>query len=185
MWDLIKMAHKYGPVTYASVGSNHCNFRFNGQVVGRPGVDDVGIVILQQLRRLTTELGMDVTYLIPEPYDESLAFDVFGDQFHVLALAHGHQAKRPNGMESWLQKQTFGQGPAAAFTTFVSGHFHYLRVEELGQAHNGGSRYWVQASTSDNGSDWYRLQSGSESVTGIVVFELERGVHFTGTVHKL
>ena len=185
LWDLVKMAHKYGPVTYASVGSNHCGWRFNGQNVGKPGLDDNGIVILQQLRRLSTELGMDVTYLIPDPFDESLAFDVFGDQFHVIALAHGHQAKRPNGMESWLQKQTFGQGPAAAFTTFVSGHFHYLRVEELGQAHNGGSRFWIQAPTMDNGSDWYRLQSGSESVPGIVVFELERKVHFTGTVYKL
>jgi hypothetical protein len=96
MWDLIKIAHKYAPVTYASVASNHCQFRFNGQTVGKPGLDDWGIVILQQLRRLTTELGMDVNYLIPQPYDESLAFDVWGDNFHVLAVAHGHQAKRPN-----------------------------------------------------------------------------------------
>ena len=184
MWDLIKMAHKYGPVTYASVGSNHCQFRFNGQTVGKPGLDDVGIVILQQLRRLSTELGMDVTYLIPDPYDESLAFDVFDDGFHILALAHGHQAKRPNGVPDWLQRQTFAQGPASAFTTFVSGHFHHVRVEELGPSSNGGSRYWVQASTSDNGSDWFRLQSGAESTTGIVCFELERDVHYTGTIYK-
>lgn len=184
MWDLIKMAHKYGPVTYASVGSNHCQWRFNGQTVGKPGLDDVGIVILQQLRRLSTELGMDVTYLIPDPYDESLAFDVFEDGFHILALAHGHQAKRPNGVPDWLQRQTFAQGPASAFTTFVSGHFHHVRVEELGPSSNGGSRYWVQASTSDNGSDWFRLQSGAESTTGIVCFELERDVHYTGTIYK-
>jgi hypothetical protein len=185
LWDLVKLAHKYAPVTYASVGSNHCQFRFNGQAVGKPGQDDWGIVILQQLRRLTTEMGMDVTYLIPDPYDESLAFDVFEDGFHILALAHGHQAKRPNSMEQWLQKQTFGQGPVAAFTTFVSGHFHHLRVEEWGQAHNGGSRYWVQASTMDNGSDWFRLQAGTDSTTGIVCFELERDVCYQGTVYKL
>jgi hypothetical protein len=185
MWDLIKIAHKYAPVTYASVGSNHCQFRVNGQAVGKPGLDDVGIVILQQLRRLSTELGMDVSYLIPDPYDESLAFDVFGDQFHVIGLAHGHQARRPNGMEMWLQKQQFSNAPISAFTTFVSGHFHHLRVEELGQSHNGGSRYWIQASTMDNGSDWFRLQSGTDSMTGIVCFELERDVHYQGTVHKL
>lgn len=184
MWDLIKMAHKYGPVIYASVGSNHCQWRFNGQTVGKPGLDDVGIVILQQLRRLSTELGMNVTYLIPDPYDESLAFDVFDDGFHILALAHGHQASRPNGMEAWLQKQSFSKGPVAAFTTFVSGHFHHVRVEELGPSSNGGSRYWVQASTSDNGSDWFRLQAGTESTTGIVCFELERNVHYTGTIYK-
>ena len=185
MWDLVKLAHKYAPVTYASVASNHCQFRFGGQTVGKPGLDDWGIVILQQLRRLTTELGMDVNYLIPQPYDESLAFDVWGDNFHVLAVAHGHQAKRPNSVEQWLQKQAFGQGPCANFTTFISGHFHHLRVEEIGQAHNGGSRFWVQASTSDNGSDWFRLMSGNDSNTGITCFELVQGLHFKGTVFKL
>jgi hypothetical protein len=185
LWDLVKLAHKYAPVTYASVGSNHCQFRVNGQAVGKPGLDDVGIVILQQLRRLSTELGMDVNYLIPDPYDESLAFDVFGDDFHILALAHGHQAARPNGVPDWLIKQTYSQGPISAFTTFVSGHFHHVRVEELAPASNGGSRYWVQASTSDNGSDWYRLKAGTESTTGIVCFELERDVHYQGTIYKL
>ncbi len=185
MWDLIKLAHKYAPVTYTSVGSNHCQFRFGGQTVGKPGVDDWGIVILQQLRRLATEVGLDVTFLIPQPYDESLAFDVFGDNFHILAVAHGHQAKRPNSVQQWLEKQAFGQGPCSNFTTFISGHFHHLRVEELGQAHNGGSRFWVQASTSDNGSDWFRLTSGSDSNTGITCFELVKNRHFTGTVLKL
>ena len=185
LWDLIKIAHKYAPVTYASVGSNHCQWRVNGQAVGKPGLDDVGIVILQQLRRLSTELGMDVSYLIPDPYNESLAFDVFGDEFHILALAHGHQAARPNGVPDWLIKQTYSQGPISAFTTFVSGHFHHVRVEELAPASNGGSRYWVQASTSDSGSDWFRLKAGSESTTGIVCFELEKQVHFQGTVYKL
>ena len=185
LWDLIKLAHKYAPVTYASVGSNHCQWRVNGQAVGKPGLDDVGIVILQQLRRLSTELGMDVTYLIPDPYDESLAFDVFEDDFHILALAHGHQAARPNGVPDWLIKQTYSQGPISAFTTFVSGHFHHVRVEELAPASNGGSRYWIQASTSDNGSDWFRLKAGTESTTGIVCFELERDTHFNGTIYKL
>jgi len=185
MWDLIKMCHKYAPVTYASVGSNHCQMRVNGQTVGKPGLDDWGIVILQQLRRISTEMQMDVTYLIPQPYDESLAFDVFGDNFHILAVAHGHQAKRPNMVQSWLEKQAFGNGPTSSFSTFISGHFHHLRVEELGPAHNGGSRYWVQASTSDNGSDWFRLTSGTESTTGITCFELIRGKHFQGTVYKL
>jgi hypothetical protein len=185
MWDLIKVAHKYAPVTYVSVGSNHCQWRFAGQTVGKPGLDDWGIVITQQLRRLSTELGMDVTYLIPQPYDESLAYDVWGDNFHVLAVAHGHQAKRPNSVQQWLEKQAFGQGPCSNFTTFISGHFHHLRVEELGMAHNGGSRWWVQASTSDNGSDWFRLRSGTDSNTGITCFELVKDLPFTGTVYKL
>lgn len=185
MWDLLKLATKYAPVTYATVGSNHCQFRYNGQTIGKPGVDDWGIVILQQLRRLTVETGLNVSFKIPQPYDESLAIDVFENGFHVLGLAHGHQAKRPNMIETWLKGQTFGNGPLSNFTTFVSGHFHHLRVEELGLAHNGGSRYWVQASTMDNGSDWYRLTSGSDSQPAITCFELHKTTHFKGTVYKL
>lgn len=184
-FDLIKIATKYAPVEYASVGSNHCQYRYNGQQVGRPGLDDWGIVILQQLRRLTTELGLPVTYHIPQPEDESLALDIFNDQFHILGLAHGHQAKRPNAMETWFKGQTFGLQPISNATVLITGHFHHLRIEELGQAHNGGSRFWVQASTSDAGSDWYRLTSGTDSSTGITCLELEKGIHYQGSIIKL
>lgn len=181
MWDLLKIAAKYAPVTYASVGSNHCQFRVSKQHVGRPGVDDWGIVILQQLRRLAVETGMDATFLIPQPHDESLAFNVFE---HVVGVAHGHQANRPDSIPNWFMKQAWGLQPLAAANILLTGHFHHTRIEELGQAPNGGSRWWVQASTSDNGSDWYRLNSGTDSSTGITCFELHSGQPFTGSVMK-
>jgi hypothetical protein len=185
MWDLLKLTTKYAPVSYASVGSNHCQWRVAKQAVGKPGVDDWGIVILQQLRRLSSEVGLDVTYYIPQPHDESLTVDVFDDGFHILGLAHGHQVNRPDSMQRWLEKQSFGRQPLAGFTVFCSGHFHHTRIEELGPAHNGGSRFWVQGSTMDNGSDWYRLAGGSgDSQTGITTFELERDIPFAGTVKR-
>jgi hypothetical protein len=52
MFDLIKRLVKFAPVTYGSVASNHCQNRMNGQQIGRPGLDDWGIVILQQLPKL-------------------------------------------------------------------------------------------------------------------------------------
>jgi hypothetical protein len=185
MWDLLKIATKYAPVTYASVGSNHCQIRVGGQAIGRPAVDDWGRNILQQLARLTKEVGLPVNYLVAEPEDESLAFDPFGDGFHVIGLVHGHQSGRPDGVPTWWEKQTFGQQPVAAATVLNSGHFHHLQVRELGASANGGSRYWIQASTSDSGSSWYRRTSGNDSATGIVCYELEKGKHFTGTVYKL
>jgi len=63
-WDLIKLASKHSKVTYASVGSNHCQWRVSKQVVGKP-VDDWGIFIVKQLRKLATEVGLDVKFLIP------------------------------------------------------------------------------------------------------------------------
>jgi hypothetical protein len=184
MWDLLKLTTKYAPTTYVSVGSNHCQWRVGKQAVGKPGLDDWGIVILQQLRRLAVEVGLPVTFLIPEPHNESLSFDPFGDGFHIIGLAHGHQVNRPDSMVGWLSKQSFGHQPLAGFSLFFSGHFHHTRVEEIGQAHNGGSRWWVQGGTMDNGSDWFRLTSGQDSQVGISCVELQRGKHFTGTVVK-
>ncbi|MFB4414192.1 hypothetical protein, partial [Pantoea sp. ANP04] len=147
-------------------------------------VDDWGIVILQQLRRLATEVGLDVKFLIPEPDSESLAFDVFDDGFHIVGLAHGHQVSRPDNMVNWLAKQSFGLQPLAGFSIFLSGHFHHTRIEEIGAAHNGGSRWWIQGGTMDNGSDWFRLNSGIDSQTGINGFVLEKGKIFRGVVEK-
>ncbi len=181
-WELIKRLRNYSELSYATVASNHCQWRISKQQVGNPGEDDWGIVIAKQLARLAKETDTQLKVLIPNPHDESLAVDVFGDQFHVLGLWHGHQASRPEGIPDWWTKQAFGQQPVSAATIGLTGHFHHLRVQELGQSHNGGSRFWIQGRTMDNGSNWYRLNSGSDSQAGITCFELEKGKHFTGSV---
>jgi hypothetical protein len=185
IWDLVKRVAPYATVTYASVASNHCQFRLSGQQVGLVGQDDWGIMIAKQIKRLSDETELDVKVLIPHPQDESLALDVFDDQFHVLGLWHGHQSNRPESVPSWWEKQTFGHQPVAAASIGLTGHFHHLRVQELGAHSNGGSRYWIQGKTMDNGSSWYRLNSGSESLPGLTCFELEKEKHFTGSVFTL
>lgn len=186
LWDLLKRVTRLcDNVTYATIASNHCQFRLQKQAVGRPGVDDWGVVIAQQLARLTREVGLPVRVLVPEPHDESLAFDVFGDGFHVVGLVHGHQRSRPDQMGDWWKQQAFGQQPVAGATILVHGHWHHLRVTELGGASNGGSRYLVGAPTLDNGSNWWRVNTGEDSTPGLAVFELERGKHYAGTVFKL
>jgi len=183
-WDTLKQLVKYAPVTYLSVGSNHCQFRINKQQVGSP-TDDWGIHIGRTLARLSKEVGLDITFHEPAKHDESLALDVFGNGFHVLGMVHGHQANRPEGIPDWWRKQSFGKQSVTAATVLVSGHFHHLRVQELGSTSRGTSRFWVQAATLDNGSNWWRLNSGEDSQPGLVCFVLERDTDFTGTVHKL
>lgn len=184
-WELIKRLRNYSELSYATVASNHCQWRISKQQVGNPGEDDWGIVIAKQIARLAKETDTQLKVLIPNPHDESLAVDVFDDQFHVLGLWHGHQASRPEGIPDWWTKQAFGQQPVSAATIGLTGHFHHLRVQELGQSHNGGSRFWIQGRTMDNGSNWYRLNSGSDSQAGITCFELEKGKHFTGSVFNV
>ena len=183
MFELIKRAAKYAPVTYGSIASNHCQNRFMGQAVGKPGLDDWGIVILQQLRRLTTEIGMDVNYLIPQPDDEGFAFQ-YG--VNTIGAVHGHQASRPAGVKKFWSDASFGnQWLNATVDLLISAHFHHLIIEELGQRLDGnGSKFWVQCPTSDNGSDWYRRRAGQDSTTGILTIELEKNKPFSGQVTK-
>jgi hypothetical protein len=187
IWDLIKIACKYAPVTYGSVASNHCQFRVNKAAVGRPGTDDWGVVILQQIRRLATEVGLPVDrWLVPQPHDEGFAFDVFGDGSHILGAIHGHQVARPDSFQLFWTKAVFNDSYLAASTLMVSGHFHHHRVEQFSGS-EGRERWWVQASTMDNGSDWFtRMQGGAgDSTTAVTCFELEKGVPFRGKVDLL
>lgn len=184
MWELIKRAAKYAPVVYGSVASNHCQWRHNRQTVGKPGKDDWGIVILQQLRRLATEVGINVLFLVPHPEDEGFAYDVFGDGMHILGCIHGHQARRPDQVPTHWRQSTFGSQFLAPATLLLTGHFHHTRVQELGQAPSGGSRWWVQASTMDSGSSWFRRISGEDSMPAITCIELEKGVYYQGEIKR-
>ena len=183
-WETLKQLCKFAPITYLSVGSNHCQFRVNKQKVGK-ATDDWAIHIGRTLARLSHEVGLDITFHEPAKHDESLALDVFNDGYHVLGMVHGHQANRPEGIPDWWRKQSFGKQSVTSATVLVSGHFHHLRVQELGSTIRGTSRFWIQAATLDNGSNYYRLNSGEDSQPGLVCFALERDTDFTGTVFKL
>ena len=183
LFELIKRMVKIAPVTYGSIASNHCQNRVMGQQVGKPGLDDWGIVILQQLRRLTTELDWDVEYLIPQPYDEGFAFQ-YG--INTVGVVHGHQTNKPEGMATWWQKQTFGNQWSAPCNLLLHGHWHHLRVTEIAKHIQGGSRYVVMGPSSDNGSDWFRnAGGGSDSMTGVLCLELDKHKLFNGSVRVL
>lgn len=185
-WQTLRaIAERVDKVTYASVGSNHCQWRMGKEQVGKP-TDDWGVFIGRQLARLAHESGLtNISFLEPQEHDESLAIDVFGDGFHILGVVHGHQAKRPDQMATWWRGQTFGKQAVASATTLVHGHWHHLRITELGSTDSGASRFMVMASTLDNGSGWWRKVTGEDSIPGLVTFPLYKQQPFTGTVWKL
>lgn len=185
-WQTLRrIAEKVPEVTYASVGSNHCQWRVGREAIGKP-TDDWGVFIGRQLARLAQESGLtNIRFLEPQPNDESLAVDVFGDSYHILGIVHGHQAKRPDEMGRWWRGQAFGKQAVADATILVHGHWHHLRITELGSTPRGTSRFIVMAPTLDNGSGWWKRVTGEDSVPGLGVFVLEKGQDFTGTVWKL
>lgn len=184
-WETLKViAERVPSVTYASVGSNHCQNRIGREAVGK-ATDDWGVFIGRQLARLAAEKKIPIRFLEPQPHDESLAIDVFEDGFHILGIVHGHQAKRPDNMSTWWRGQAFGKQPVADATLLVHGHWHHLRVTELGSTPRGTSRFLVMAPTLDNGSGWWKKITGEDSVPGLAVLTLEKGVDYSGTVFKL
>lgn len=184
-WQTLKLiAERVPNVTYASVGSNHCQNRIGREAVGK-ATDDWGVFIGRQLARLAAEKEIPIRFLEPQPHDESLAIDVFDDGFHILGIVHGHQAKRPDMMATWWRGQAFGRQPVADASLLIHGHWHHLRVTELGSTPRGTSRFLVMAPTMDNGSGWWKKVTGEDSVPGLATLFLERGVDFTGTVFKL
>lgn len=189
-WQTLREIAQLVPkVTYASVGSNHCQFRSaNGKALGKP-TDDWGVFIGRQLARLAHEVGADnIRFVEPQPWEESLAIDVFDDGYHVLGIVHGHQAARPEAVGDWWRKQTFGRQAVADASLLVHGHWHHLRVQELGSVDRGdklASRFIVMAPTMDNGSNWFRMNSGEDSIPGLATLILEQGRDYTGTVYKL
>lgn len=188
-WQTIRqIAERVPTVIYASVGSNHCQWRKNGQAIGK-ATDDWGVFIGRQLARLASETNTDnIRFIEPQPHDESLALDVFDNGFHILGIVHGHQANRPDNVATWWRQQAFGNQPVSNANILVHGHFHHLRVLELGgisRDHGTTSRYLISASTLDNGSNWFRNISGEDSQPGLVSFTLQDQIDFTGTVWKL
>jgi len=184
-YETLKRLYVYcQDITYASVGSNHCQWRVSKQVIGR-AEDDWGVFIGRQLARLSKEAGLNIKFIEPQPEDESLAVDVFGDQYHILGVVHGHQARRPDQVATWWRGQAFGKQPVADATILVHGHWHHLRITELGSTNRGTSRFLIMAPTMDNGSGWWKKMTGEDSVPGLATFVLEKQTDFTGTVYKL
>lgn len=185
-YETMKRIYEEGPeLTYASIGSNHCQWRINKQAVGKP-TDDWAIFIGRQLARLAQEREMDIRFIEPQPWDETLAIKPWADdETHIIGLVHGHQVTRPQAIAAWWRGQAFGNQPISDASLLLHGHFHHFRVEEVGSTPKGGSRFIVGAPTMDNGSNWYRQKTGETAIPGLALFMLEKGQDFTGTVYKV
>lgn len=184
-WETLRIMSKYAPVEAYSVGSNHGCWRSGKTKLGT-SADDWGLHIQRTIARLAKETGLPIKFYEPNKYDESVAFDVFGDKEMVVGLVHGHQASNSQSMIQWWRNQSHGEQPVTAANLLIHGHWHHLRIVETGRK-NGRSRWIVQCPTLDNGSSWWRnsQNGGDDSDPGLLIIPLEQGKPFSGTVIKL
>lgn len=169
---LSDISEMYEKVTVAGCSSNHCRWRAGKNALGAPK-DDYGLFIKKQLEKF---LGMNdkfagVSFQYPADWDETMAVDVVGTK---IGLAHGHQVNNPNNIEQWWTKQAFGAQATAEADILLTGHFHTFRAQPMGRSlKSGKNRWWIQAPTLDNGSDWFRNLQGSDSDDGLLVFQVD------------
>lgn len=171
-FDLIRtLADSSETVDVMGVPSNHAAWRKGKDYLGKPG-DDFGLFILKQVKKqfeMSEDYKDRIKFHFPEEWDNSLCLEVQG---YGLGLAHGDQANRPDGIPQWWMGQVHGGQPLANADILVTGHFHHFRMMPTGRNRYGKSKWWLQAPTLDNGSDWYRNRAGEVSDPGLLTFDV-------------
>jgi hypothetical protein len=168
VYEFVTLMSKYGHVDVMAVPSNHTAWRNGKQNLGKPG-DDLGLLAHRQVEKVANAKGIDATWHYPAEYDESVTLDVRGT---VLGLVHGNQFA-PHGAPQWWAKQQHGGQPIGSADILISGHYHHLNIVPSGRnPYTGRSKWWLQAPTLDNASDWFRNRAGEDSDPGLLVFDI-------------
>jgi predicted phosphodiesterase len=99
-----------------------------------------------------------VEFRYPSSGHQTLTVDVCGT---MVGLFHGHQAS-PNNTLKYISQQSAGQTALGGADIWISGHYHNFRTMDIGE------RLWIQAPTTDPGSEWFRDRAGMESKPGLL-----------------
>lgn len=168
VFEFASVMHRHGRVDVMTCTSNHTAWRRGKQQLGRP-VDDLGLHVHRNVQRVAEAAGLDVHWHFPGEYDESMILDVNGT---VLGLVHGNQFS-PGRAPDWWAKQQHGGQPVGSADVLITGHYHSAIIMPTGRnPYTGRSKYWLQAPTVDNGSDWFRNLAGDDSDPGLMVFDI-------------
>ena len=168
IYEFVTLMARHGHVDVLAVPSNHTAWRRGKQNLGRPG-DDLGLMTHRQVEKVANAAGLDATWHFPPMYDEANTLTVRGI---TLGMVHGNQFA-PDGAPKWWAQQQHGGQPVGGADILISGHYHNLTVKPTGRnPYTSKSKWWLQAPTLDNGSDWFRNTAGEDSDPGLLVFDI-------------
>jgi predicted phosphodiesterase len=105
-----------------------------------------------------------VKFRYPQKGHQTLAVEVCGT---TLGLFHGHQFS--GDVTKYISGQATGQTALGMADLWLSGHYHHFQAKDVGE------RLWVQAPTTDAGSDWFRDRKGLESKPGLLTLTIGEG----------
>ena len=98
-----------------------------------------------------------VAWIMPSHDEMTVTLDVAGTTLGVL---HGHQTR--GKMDAWLAAQAQGRYAIGTADLVISGHYHHLRVQQLGPT------TWIQTPSLDGASLWWRHSGHTDAPPGMV-----------------
>jgi len=158
-------------ILVACVPGNHGENRKGGKAFTSFGDND-DVAVFEQVAEIldaNQEAYGHVKFIIPKN-DLTVTLDVYGT---IVALAHGHQAKRGGGnavgkIEGWWARQALGMQPVSDATLLLTGHYHNLAVA------THGARTHIQSPSLDGGSQWFKEVAGVEAPAGILTLVVSK-----------
>jgi predicted phosphodiesterase len=108
--------------------------------------------------------GDRVAWIMPSFDELTVTLDVAGTTLGVL---HGHQTR--GKMDTWLAAQAQGRYAIGTADVIISGHYHHLRVQQLGPT------TWVQTPSLDGASLWWRHSGHTDAPPGMVTMLMGGG----------
>lgn len=105
-----------------------------------------------------------VSFVFPARDELTVTLDMAGT---TVGLAHGHQTRGKT--HDWWAKQAHGMQAIGDATLLLTGHYHHLKVEQM------GAKTWLQAPSLDGGSTWYRHLTGQDAPPGLTTMLVGNG----------
>lgn len=105
-----------------------------------------------------------VEFRYPDSGHQTLSVSICGT---TIGLFHGHQSGKD--VTKYLSGQAAGQTALGMADIWISGHFHHFKIMDI------GNRLWIQAPTTDPGSEWFRDRHGLDSPPGVLSLVIGNG----------
>lgn len=155
-------------LTVVGVPSNHAEVRNSG---GKVGQGDYGISTLNTVRDAFAMLKPEnsIEWVTPATEYDVVSIVQLGET--SIAFTHGHHARNQSAFDQWLANQAASpNSPLNACTVAVHGHYHNYRYQRSTRG-----REVISCPTLDNGSSWFKNQTGEHSPPGLIVFQVADG----------
>ena len=139
-------------LTVAVVPGNHDEaFRVGNQMATRYD-DSWAIEGASQVADVLAAKGHTIKWVFPDRDGLALTVDAAGTR---VGLLHGHQTR--GKMQTWLANKAMSRDPIGTADLVISGHYHHLRLEQMGPT------TWLQTGSLDGGSTWWAHKGGLDA----------------------